>query len=78
MRFANGAGELWLPRSRFRACRKICCQEGTKGAPFHEQKCAAKQREASKMRFANGASELWLPRRTPVRASCFFAAAQVY
>ena len=30
---------------------KICLQEGTKGAPFYEQKWAAKQRRASKTRF---------------------------
>ena len=36
---------------RFHARMKICLQEGTKGAPFYEQKGAAKQRRASKTRF---------------------------
>ena len=36
---------------RFHACMKICLHECAKGAPFHEQKRAAKQRKALKARF---------------------------
>ena len=36
---------------RFHARMKICLHECTKGAPFHEQKRAAKQRRALKVRF---------------------------
>ena len=36
---------------RFHARMKICLHECTKGAPFHEQKGAAKQRKALKARF---------------------------
>ena len=35
----------------FHARMENCLQEGSKRAPFHEQKRAAKQRKASKMRF---------------------------
>ena len=43
---------------RFHACMKICLQEGTKGAPFYEQKELQSSGKHRRCAFANGASEL--------------------